>query len=449
MMSRLAQAWPALAGRRPSPLDDIPGSGSVVELAHLLRDARRFLHERFERHGRIWKTRLAYSVVFLIGEQANKSILVTRRREFAFGLGYAQTAVDRVFAGSIMLQDGDAHDRMRDLLTPAVGKLAIHESIAQVYAIWSAAAARLGDGRAHDAYTIAQRTTFDVAANVLTGLALGSESEELRPYFEQLIDGIMAPVNVRFPRGRLDRALHAREILTSKLRPRVLAARELAPSGLVGQLAHHVGAGGEPLPVDEVVGHLLLLFWAGYDTTASSASWALHELASRVDWQERLRDELRGVPDGAALDDARELPLTGAFLSEVERMYPSALFFPRIATDDVRVGEHVVPKGTPVFYSPYLSHRDPATFDAPNAFDPERWLPARGERRASPAKLVGFGGGPRVCLGKAFAKAQLRAMIHAILRRYRLEPDPMCRPTVLALPVHHPVGSRVRFVPLS
>src|SRR5579883_2405591 len=135
-----------------SPLDGIPGSGSPIELAHLLYDARRFLHERFERHGAVWRTRLVYPVVFAVGEQANKTVLVTRRGDFLFGLGYAQTAVDRVFAGSIMLQDGDAHDRMRDLLSPAVGKLAIRESVSAVLAIWEAAATRAGDGPARDAY---------------------------------------------------------------------------------------------------------------------------------------------------------------------------------------------------------------------------------------------------------------------------------------------------------
>ena len=172
-MGRLAQALPAFATRNASPLSEIPGSGSVLELARLLSDARGFLHERFERHGRIWRTRLAYPVVFLVGEEANKSVLVTRRQEFSFGLGYAQTAVDRVFAGSIMLQDGRAHDAMRDVLTPAVGKLAIHESMAPVLSIWEAAAERLDTTRSHDVHTLAQRTTFEVAANVLMGLALG------------------------------------------------------------------------------------------------------------------------------------------------------------------------------------------------------------------------------------------------------------------------------------
>ena len=129
-------------------------------------------------------------------------------------------------------------------------------------------------------------------------------------------------------------------------------------------------------------------------------------------------------------------------------MYPSALFFPRIALQDFEYRGQTIPKGTPTFYSPYMSHRDPAAFENPNVFDPERWNPARGDRTARPAQLVGFGGGPRVCLGKPFAKLQLRLMIHELLSRYRIVPDPTSRPTYMQLPVHHPVGSGVRFEPL-
>src|SRR3954447_15840488 len=113
---------PALRGR--SPLAAIPGSDALSELAYLVRDATRFFHDRFERHGRVFKSRFIYPVVFLIGDEANKTMMVTRRHVFGFGVGYAQTAVKRVFEGSIMLEDGDAHARTRDLLGPAVGRLA-------------------------------------------------------------------------------------------------------------------------------------------------------------------------------------------------------------------------------------------------------------------------------------------------------------------------------------
>jgi cytochrome P450 len=427
----------------------LPGSDHLAELYHLLRDPTAFLHERFARHGRVWKTRFITPAVFAVGEDANRSILVTRRAEFPQGKGYERTPVRWVFAGSIMLQDGDDHARTRALLTPAVGRLAIHESAAHVQAIWERRAAELAVTGIDDVYQLSERTTFEVAASVLAGLPLGAETDAFRSLFEDVIGGMMVPVPVRIPFGRLDRSLRARAALVELLSPHVERARRGAPVGLVGQLAHFRDEAGQPLPAVEIVEHLVMLAWAGYDTTASSASWLMWTLAQRPDWQERLRAALAPLGDDrAAFESGARVPLLEAYLLEAERMYPSALFFPRMTTDDVDVAGHTIPKDTLVFYSPYLSHRDPATFENPNAFDPERWLPARGEKKAVPARLVGFGGGVRVCLGKAFAKLQLRLMVRALLSRYRLEPDPVARPKIQGLPVHHPVGARVRFTPL-
>jgi cytochrome P450 len=447
-MTQTAELTDMRGGRRSSraALGAIPGSDSHAELVALLRDATGFLHDRFARHGRVWRTRFVFPVVFLVGEEANKSILVTRRHELSFGRGYAQTPVKRVFDGSIMLQDGEAHDRMRDILSPAVGKLALHDAVAAIDRIWSVAVERAAGLPRVDAYGLTERATFDVAANVLTGLALGDETDEMRPLFERLVGGIMAPFPLRIPFGRLDRSLRARKAISARLAVRVAEARARPPSGLVGQLAHHRDEAGAHLPIDEIVGHLLLLFWAGYDTTASAASWVLKELAQRPEWQARLRDEIQRVAqdDPGAVEDPRALPMLNAFLFEIERMYPSALFFPRIAEVDIAFDAHVIPRGTPVFYSPYLSHRDPALYEHPNAFDPERWSEARGDRRAVVGKLVGFGGGPRVCLGKTFAKLQLKLMVRALLRAHFVELDPTAHATTTNLPVHHPHGLGLR-----
>ncbi|MEO1266939.1 MAG: cytochrome P450 [Myxococcota bacterium] len=440
---------PRLIERRGA-LRHIPGSDSYLELVHLLREPMGFFHERFNRYGRVFKTRLIYPVVFLVGADANRTLMITQRHAFSFGRGYAQTAVNRIFEGSIMLQDGEEHQRTRDILSPAVGRLAVRESAERVYDIWSGAVRRAMDGSSHDVYTVAQRATFDVAANALTGLELhDGTSDTIRPLFEDLIEGIMSATSVRFPRGRLDRALNAREQLKSVLRPQILKARCGEGTGLLGQLAHHRDGKGRLLEPDAVTEHLLLLFWAGYDTTASSAAWVLHMLGQRVDWQKRLRAELDEVVGDAALDIEarnRELPLLNAFLFEIERMYPSALFFPRIATEAIHYEGYAIPKGTPVFYSPYMTHRDPELFDNPNTFDPDRWDKSQpGGRNARPSALVGFGGGPRICLGKTFAKLQLKLMMHAILSQSRINPDPLSRTTIQGVPVHHPNGSRIFF----
>ncbi len=443
-----ARLVPRFLGGRPSPLDALPGSDGHDELFHMLRDPTGFFHERFDRYGRLWKTRFVYPAVFAIGEEANKAILVTQREDFSFGRGYAATAVKRVFEGSIMLEDGDAHRRTRDALSPAVTRLAIRDTAEQVLAIWGRRADAVS-GKTEDVYELAERNTFEVAANALAGLALGQEVDDFRPEFEKLIGGIMAPVPVRFPFGRLDRSLDARARLFETLRPHVEAIRSRPSQGLVSMLAQQRDADGKGLSNDDIIGHLLLLAWAGYDTTASAASWILHILAHRPDWQTRLRDAFARVGDDVeAIESGRELPELEWFLLEQERMYPSALFFPRIALRDVNLLGYEIPAETVVFYSPYMSHRDPATFENPNAFAPERWDPALGAKRPSPAKLHGFGGGPRVCLGKSFAKLQLKLIIHALLSRHRIEPVHNTKQRVMGVPVHHPVGSLIRFTPL-
>jgi cytochrome P450 len=214
-------------------------------------------------------------------------------------------------------------------------------------------------------------------------------------------------------------------------------------------LAHHREPNGSTIPTDEIAHHLLLLAWAGYDTTASAASWVLHMLAQRPDWQQRIRAEIvRAGDDFAAIESSKDYPQLDWFLLEVERMYPSALIFPRIALEDIALHGVVVPAGSVVFYCPYMSGRDPGSFEHPNAFDPERWNPERGAARPSPSKLFGFGGGPRVCLGKAFARLQLKLMVQTLLTRFRVEPDPLHRWSVMGVPVHHPVDFHIRLEPL-
>ncbi|MCA9566011.1 MAG: hypothetical protein KC561_21085, partial [Myxococcales bacterium] len=113
--------------RRRAAYKALPGSEALSELYWLTKDTRVFFHERFERYGRIFKTRFIFPVVFMIGEEANRTIMITKRHEYAFGAGYAKTPVKAIFEDSIMLQDGSDHRRTRDLLNPAVGRLAVRE----------------------------------------------------------------------------------------------------------------------------------------------------------------------------------------------------------------------------------------------------------------------------------------------------------------------------------
>lgn len=427
-------------------LAHIPGNDSLLELPRMIADATGWLQQRFEQYGDVFRTRLLVPIVIAVGPDANQSILVTQREHFSHEKAYGELAIGRVFAGSLLVKDGAPHRHDRDILQPAVGRLGLSHSFERVQGSWTRAAARLDDkAGGHDVYLMARDVTLEVSANALVDLEL-RELDDWREQFETLIDGTMAHTSMRFPFGNLDRGLKARDLLITKLRPRITQARHREPRGMVGLLAHHKEPDGTMLDVDDIASHVLMLFWAGYDTTATTGAWVLHMLADHPEWQERLHKEIHDVLGDREmqLEDTEKLVQLGWFLKEIERTCPVVLFFPRRAVDDVDVAGKTVPKGTMTFWSPYLTHLSPRAFEDPKRFDPERFSAARGDKQAKLPHLVGFGAGPRICLGKAFALVQLRVMTTTIVRRYRIER--VAKGNVVPLPTHRPNGSIVRFI---
>ena len=334
-------------------LRHLPGSDSILELPSMLADPLGFLERRCSRHGNVFRSRFLFPVVFLVGPVANKTIHVTSRDAFSYRRGFARTAFGRLFEGSLLLEDGQAHEHDCDILQPSMGRLALAQGLEPVWNIWTRARKRLDDGWPHDVYRLADEVTFEVSANVLLGLQLKEELDWFRPLFATMAHATLQSVPYRYPLGRLDRGLGAREKLIRHLIPRIEEARRREPRRMLGLLAHHVDGDGRPLAARRIAEHLLLLFWAGYDTTAATGAWCLHELAHAARWQERLGAEL--PPAGGAapsFDELMALPALGFVLREVERLRPVGIMFPRGVTRTLEILGARIPEGTIVFYSP-------------------------------------------------------------------------------------------------
>ena len=94
-------------------------------------------------------------------------------------------------------------------------------------------------------------------------------------------------------------------------------------------------------------------------------------------------------------------------------------------------------KGTTVFFSQWVSHRDPKYFDDPEAFRPERWADGLAKRLPKYAYYP-FGGGPRVCIGNGFAIMEGVLLLAMLGRRWRftVEPGPVTPwPTITLKPI--------------
>jgi fatty acid omega-hydroxylase len=167
---------------------------------------------------------------------------------------------------------------------------------------------------------------------------------------------------------------------------------------------------------------------AGRDTSSVALVWFFWLLASHPDVESRVvADVLRaGAADVGETGADYDYDYLHAAVTESMRLYP-----PVPADFKEAVEDDVLPDGTPVrsgqrvIYFAYAMGRDEAVW-GPDCleFRPERWLDKRVGSFESPYKYVVFHGGPRLCLGKRFAYAQMKAVASTVLARFRVEVVP-------------------------
>ncbi len=164
------------------------------------------------------------------------------------------------------------------------------------------------------------------------------------------------------------------------------------------------------------------VFLAGHETTANTLAWCWY-LLSQAPWADaRLAAEAREVLGGrvAGHADVERLPYTRAVVDETLRLYPPIAVLAREAMAPGRIAERDIPVGSLVMVIPWLLHRNPKLWEAPDAFRPERFLAGPPARYS----YVPFSLGARVCTGQQFALTETVIALATLAQEFRLELQP-------------------------
>ena len=182
---------------------------------------------------------------------------------------------------------------------------------------------------------------------------------------------------------------------------------------------------GLGLGEDEIRANILTFIGAGHETTANALTWSLYLLANDPQWRDSVEREIDSVMGAGRVDAGAlaQLVRTRATLDEALRLYPPAPTLSREAiADDVAAGRRVR-AGATIIVSPWVLHRHQKLWDAPEMFDPARFMPGRIEAIDRFAYMP-FGAGPRICIGMGFALREATVLLASILRQYRFEMAP-------------------------
>jgi len=313
----------------------------------------------------------------------------------------------------------------RRLLQPVFTKQRISQLTTQMHEIASESARSWLDGSEVDLDTQSRRITMRVLGRSIMAFEPEHNTDNLvdpmRRVSQYIADRQRAPVRlprwVPTPARRDALALnrHAHELAATILNDcRTDPTRE-AP--LVRAMIEATDPEtGQPLSDDEICHELVIFLASGLETTATTLAYALWAMGRHKDIQARVADEVLGVDEVALRTDPRShLPYTVRVLQEALRLGGPTPGVMRVARQDMEVDGYRVMSGSLLMVGVYALHRDPALWDNPLDFDPDRFLPERSRDRDR-WQFLPFGGGPRSCIGEYFALTAATLELASVLR---------------------------------
>jgi len=317
---------------------------------------------------------------------------------------------------SLILLDEDAHLSQRRLMLPAFHG----ERIARLTGVMAQVAGEEVDRWPHDEpvalHPRLQALTMEIILRTVFGLDEGARLERVRSLLTDVLAIGASPLSLLPP---LQRDLGPRTLWGRFVRLRDEVDAELY--ALIDErradgaerddvLALLLGArhqDGSPMSAVELRDELMTLLVAGHETTASELAFAFERLVRAPAVLDRLTDEV-AAQDGDAY-------LTATVHEVLRRRPVLPIAAPRLVVREVEIGGRRYPPGVCLVPGAYLIHHDPDLYTEPYAFRPERFL----DQPPGTYTWIPFGGGRRRCLGAAFATAEMKVVLRAVLERAR------------------------------
>ena len=175
---------------------------------------------------------------------------------------------------------------------------------------------------------------------------------------------------------------------------------------------------GDGLSDRELQDEVMTLLLAGHDTTANALTWTLMLLAQNPEAEAKLVAEVQSVLQGLpTINELPKLRYTEMVLKEAMRLYPPAWALGREVTRDCTIGDYRFTRGTTIYFSQWVMHRDKRFFNNPEQFLPERWQDNL-EQRLPRCAYFPFGAGSRVCIGKVFSMMEATLTLAMVVQKF-------------------------------
>lgn len=287
------------------------------------------------------------------------------------------------------------------------------------------------------------RTTFDIIADLTFGEPFGSlQDRATHKYIKLLFASLKTfrfhyvtqywPIvkylrNLIVDQGFMDARREYYGWVRSQTQKRI--ERETQRPDFMTEILKHNGEKGQELTLLELANNATVFLTAGSETTATLLSAVTYCLLQNPDVMQKLKEEIRGQWKNygeITLDEVNKSPYLVAVLQEALRYFPPVPtgFERRVPKGGEVVSGYYIPEDTSVCVSSYPLAHSERNFKDANSFIPERWMGDSRFESDNRNALQPFSFGPRNCLGKNLAYAEMRLILAKMIWSFNLELDP-------------------------
>src|ERR1700730_1154558 len=369
---------------------------------------------------------LNFRTIFINHPDLIEEALVTNARKYI--KGRVLRANRHVFGEGLLSSEGEFWLRQRRLAQPAFHRGRVASYAATMVEYTERMLSGWGDGEERDAHQEMMRVTLQIVRKTLFDADVERDAQEVGKSLELLLEiganfrrtifvphWLPTPTNLRVHRevAQIERILY-----------RIIGERRASGRDAGDFLSMLLAArdeDGSRMTDKQLRDEAITPVLAYHELTATTLSWTLWLLAQNPAAEAKLHAELDAIVGDRApsLEVLPDLPYTGHVITESLRLYPAAWGLARLALEDHELRGYPVRKGMGVAMAQWVVHRDPRWYEAPEEFRPERW---QGDlvKQLPRFAYFPFGGGPRQCIGNAFALMETALVLATIAQKFRL-----------------------------
>ena len=349
-----------------------------------------------------------FSPYVVFGPEANRKVLVTERNKLTWR--NTDPVTDYLDRG-VLVVDGEDHDRYRKLMEPPLHPSRLPDYTQMMISQTDRVTSQWQDGETVDLLVESRKIALLIIMQTLFNKDVWNDLPRIWSPILKAIEYIspgawiiwrnMPRFGYRKPLKALDEYLF--EIINNRRKQNSEGGKQF-----VDLLQHLIDAG----LTDKIIrDQMLTMLIAGHDTSTALLAWTFALLGQNPEIHTQVVQEV----------DQTEIKhqLLDNVIKESLRLYPPIHIGNRRVAEDMEFNEGKVPAGERMFYSIYLTHRDPEIWENAEQFCPDRFSHGR---KTPPFAYVPFGGGPRACIGAAFGQAEARIVMTRLLQTFSFEP---------------------------